>query len=147
MKSKSLNDSGIRIKFSDEKMWDKINEEFNIDGGVYILKCSTEINNFIPMSTNRLVECDRNGILYIGKANSFLVRVIDLKKSISPDYNASSHECGVRYKTHKKLQGKFPFENLYIELYGNNEPLDLEKTFLREYELTFGELPPINRVK
>ncbi len=146
MENISLNDSGLRIKFSDEKMWHKIDEEFNENGGVYILKCSTETNNFIPMSTNRLIECDKNGILYIGKANSFIDRVIDLKKSISFKYNSSSHECGVRYKAHKKLQDKFPFENLYIELYGNNEPLKLEKIYLREYELAFGELPPINRV-
>jgi len=97
MQNKSLNDSGIKIKFSDEKMWYKIDEEFNIGGGVYILKCSTETNSFMPMSTNRLVECDNNGILYIGKANSFIDRVIDLRKSISPKYKSSSHECGVRY--------------------------------------------------
>jgi hypothetical protein len=146
MQNKSLNDSGIKIKFSDEKMWHKIDEEFNENGGVYILKCSTEINNFIPVIANRLVESDKNGILYIGKANSFIDRVIDLKKSISPQYTSRSHECGARYKDHKKLQSKFPFENLYIELYGDSKPLELEKIFLKEYELRFGELPPINRV-
>ncbi len=146
MENISIDNSGIKIKFSDEQMWHKIDEEFNTSGGVYILKCSTEINNFIPMSTNRLIECDNNGILYIGKANSFIDRVIDLKKSISPQYNSSSHECGARYKVHKKLQDKFPFENLYIELYGDKKPLELEKIFLTEYEASFGELPPINRV-
>ena len=146
MENKSLNNNGMRIKFSDEKMWHKIDNEFNTNGGVYILKCSTGINNFIPVSTNRLVERDKNGILYIGKANSFIDRVIDLKKSISPQYNSTSHECGVRYKAHKKLQVKFPFENLYIELYRDEKPLELEKIFLTEYEASFGELPPINRV-
>jgi hypothetical protein len=59
----------------------KIDEKFNENGGVYILKCSTEINNFIPVIANRLIECGKNGILYIGKANSFIDRVIDLKKA------------------------------------------------------------------
>jgi hypothetical protein len=31
-------------------------------------------------------------------------------------------------------------------LYGDNKPLELEKIFLKEYELRFGESPPINRV-
>lgn len=146
MQNKSLNDSGLKIKFSDEKMWYKINDEFAENGGVYILKCSNEQDDFIPLSTNRLFGSDKNGILYIGKATSFLDRVINLSKSINPNYKSSSHECGVRYKSNENFNIKFPFESLYIELYGDNEPLKLEKIFLEEYEVTFGELPPLNRV-
>jgi hypothetical protein len=129
MGNKCLKDSGIKIKFSDEKMWYKINDKFTESGGIYILKCSVSENDFKPISINRLVECDKNGILYIGKANSFIDRVINLKKSISPQYSSNSHECGTRYKAHKKIQEKFPFVNLYIELYHDENPLKLEKYF------------------
>lgn len=141
-----MKNSGIKIKFVDDKMWYKIDSEFNTNGGVYILKCSKEMDSFVPIAVNRLLADDKDGILYIGKANTFINRVIDLKKSISPQYNSNSHECGTRYKMHKGLQEKFPFQNLYIELYGDENPLELEKILLTEYESTFGELPPINRV-
>ncbi|PHS36921.1 MAG: hypothetical protein COB07_11905 [Sulfurovum sp.] len=70
----------------------------------------------------------------------------NLKKSISPDYNSSSHECGSRYKSNGTFKEKLPYDNLYLELQGNDNPKNLEKKLLEEYEKEFGELPPFNRV-
>ena len=128
-------------------MWYRIEEKFKETGGVYILKCSTSHNNFVSTTINRLLDCDKNGVLYIGKANSFLDRVPNLKKSISPGYNSSSHECDSRYKSNNKFKEKLPYENLYFELYGSDEPIVLEKEFLEDYEELFGELPPFNRAR
>ena len=134
------------IKISSEKMWDYINEKFDQNGGVYILKCSESINDFSPIKINRFLGNDEDGVLYIGKANCFLDRVANLKKSISPNYKSSSHECGSRYKSSEKIKSKFPFDKLYVQLSGSSNPLELEKKYLKKYEDKFGELPPFNRV-
>ncbi len=136
----------LQVKISDDEMWNEIDKKFKETGGVYILKCSTSHKNFVPTTLNRLLDCDKKGILYIGKANSFLDRVPNLKKSISPHYNSSSHECGSRYKSNDEFKEKLPYDNLYLELYGSDEPIVLEKFFLKDYEELFGELPPFNRV-
>ncbi len=135
-----------RIEISSEEMWHYINKKFGEKGGVYILKCSTSFNNFVPIPINRLLDCDTNGILYIGKADSFIDRVPNLKKSISPHYNSNSHQCGSRYKSNHKFKEKFPFDKLYLELHESDYPRNLEKDFLDNYEESFGELPPFNRV-
>ncbi len=49
-------------------MWHEINEQYGETGGVYILRCG----DVGPVPVNRLLACDEEGTLYIGKANSFL---------------------------------------------------------------------------
>jgi hypothetical protein len=127
-----------------EGMWYEINNEFGDSGGVYVLKCINESNN-LPITINRLLAHDEQGILYIGKANCFTDRVAELKKSISPDYSSGSHECGSRYKNNENIQKAFPYKNLHIELIGSENPRQTESELLQEYETTFGELPPLNR--
>jgi len=136
----------LQVKIADNKMWDLINEKFQNSGGVYILKCSTSYTYFTPSTINRLLDCDKNGILYIGKANSFIDRVPNLKKSISPQYKSTSHECGTRYKSNEVFKDKLPYDHLYLELYSSDNPIVLEKEFLKNYEDSFGELPPFNRI-
>ena len=134
-----------QFKISSETMWDDINAKFGKQGGVYKLKCDESKNSFIPLSVNRFLKNDNEGVLYIGMAKEFLDRVPNLKKSISPNYKSSSHECGARYKSNQSIQDKYPFENLYIELIGSDDPRDLESDLIRKYEVEFGELPPFNR--
>ena len=131
---------------SPKSMWHEINHEFGKTGGVYVLKCIIENNN-LPITINRLLANDEQGILYIGKANCFTDRIADLKKSISPDYSSDSHECGSRYKSNKNIQKSFPYEFLHIELIGSENPRQAESTLLQKYEPIFGELPPLNRNK
>ena len=103
-----------KYPLSDKELWYKIESDFSKSGGIYKLFCLD--NNDQIIRINRLLKTDRNGILYIGKTTSFLDRVINLKKSISPDYNSDSRECGVRYKSSDFIKAKFPFQNLIIEL-------------------------------
>jgi len=131
-----------KFKISSENMWHKINEAHGESGGVYILRCGDDK----PISISRLLENDESGTLYIGKANSFINRVAELKKSISPKYSSDSHECGARYKLHTGISNNFPFEQLYLNLIASDDPRTTESNLLKEYEEKFGELPPLNRV-
>lgn len=132
-----------QYKISDTEFWRKINSDFNIGGGTYQLYCVDDIDN--PIQINRLLKNDKKGILYIGKALTFLDRVIDLKKSLSPYHISANHECGVRYKNN--LRERFPYENLWVELESFENIDEAEKKLLSDYENEFGELPPLNRNK
>lgn len=132
-----------QFKISDPAFWQQINSAYHNGGGIYklILKDKTDF----PVRIGRLLKKDENGVLYIGKATSFLDRVIELKKSLSPDHFSSNHECGVRFKSF--LKNHFEFENLWVELIQTNDIDQLEIEELLKYETEFGELPPMNRRK
>lgn len=126
-----------------EKSWYQINEKFGNGTGVYKLFCKDSLGKRIPVP--RVTKIDKSGILYIGKVSNFHDRVIDLKKSLHPNYNSSSHSCGVRYKSSPELMEKYSPENLYIELIVDNDYTKLEKEELNKYLTEFHELPPLNR--
>ena len=126
-----------------EKSWYHINDAFGNGSGVYKLFCKDSTGKRIPV--HRVTKIDESGILYIGKVSNFLDRVIELKKSLHPDYSSSSHSCGVRYKSSYELMEKFTPENLYIELIVDEDYANLEKEELNKYLTEFHELPPLNR--
>lgn len=128
----------------DDKLWDKINHGFNNDGGVYKVHCLKNNNESKVHSLTRLLGEDTEGVLYIGKADSFLDRVIDLKKSLLPNYKSENHHVGLRYNKNQALQSKFKIENLCVSLIKSSNPSNLEKDELKKYEKIFGELPPFN---
>lgn len=130
------------FRIADEDLWYQIRDSFGEAGGIYaVLAMKNE--KIIPIP--RLLGSDPEGRLYIGKANSFLDRVIDLKKSTAPSYSSSSHEFGVRYKANERLQQQFPYSNLFLHLVGIAEASSEEKAQLQAYCEQFGELPPLNR--
>lgn len=131
-------------RIADDGFWKKINKDFGTTGGVYELYCMMPKHRIVPVQ--RLLKTDVEGTLYIGKAASFLDRVIELKKSISPKYVSSGHECGFRYKESKAIQERFPYEHLYMELHGTTDERVLELDMLNSYLKEFGELPPLNRM-
>lgn len=128
-------------KLSSKELWQDIFNDFGDKGGAYKLFCRKN-NRIEPIG--RLLGTDQKGILYIGKATSYLDRVIGLKKTIDPEKKSSSHICGRRYNKNEKISKTFPFKNLYIILIGHNEPLEKETELLTEYFNTFGEVPPLN---
>lgn len=131
-------------RISCERFWHQINKDFGVGGGVYELYCMMPNTEVEPVP--RMLKVDLQGTLYIGMAASFLDRVVELKKSISPKYKSSGHECGVKYKELRAIQEKYPFEHLYVELHGTKVPRELEQDKLQKYYKEFGELPPLNRV-
>jgi hypothetical protein len=128
---------------ADSNFWHRINERFQTKGGVYKI---IAINNGKLKPVNRFLGTDISGVLYIGEAISFLDRVINLKKSISPDYTGAAHICGRRYKSNPNIAKQFPFEMLFVDLIPSESPEELEKKLLKEYLDTFGEVPPLNAV-
>lgn len=131
------------FRISDAKFWQKIHETVHEPGGVYKL---FSMKNGQRTPVNRSLGTDPNGILYIGKATSFLDRVINLKKSIAPEYNSASHKGGLRYKSNKKIASLFPYEDLHIEILPSIAPGLLESEELAQYKEVFGEVPPMNAI-
>lgn len=130
------------LKISDTEFWNSINKEFSNGGGVYkVIATDSEK----PVAIQRLLDIDTEGVLYIGKATSFLERVIFLKTSTDPDYESSNHEFGVRYKKHETMKTKFPYDKLFVRLEASDKPDNLESEALKNYHDKFGELPPLNR--
>lgn len=131
------------LQLADKDLWNKINSQHQAKGGVYKV---IAFQNGQRISINRFLGADTSGTLYIGKANSFIDRVIHLKTSIAPDYNSSAHICGRRYKSNPNIAKQFPYDILFMELIESDKPEELERNFITEYATTFGEVPPLNAV-
>ena len=131
------------FQFSDENFWSLIHTAHSTDGGVYKIVAFKD-GQRIPV--NRFLGTDKDGVLYIGRATSFINRVIDLKKSISPDYKGTAHICGRRYKSNPNIATFFPYNILHIEFVRSDKPIELEKTLLAEYASIYGEVPPLNAI-
>jgi hypothetical protein len=131
------------LLFSDKDFWKFINDRHAVKGGVYKI---IAIRDGQRIPVNRFLGTDNEGVLYIGKATSFIDRVIDLKKSIAPDYNGTAHICGRRYKSNPNIAKLFPYEILHIEIIQADNPEELERKFLTEYANIYGEVPPLNAI-
>jgi hypothetical protein len=130
-----------QIKLIAADSWNQIHDLFGSTGGIYKL-LSIKNGNIVPIG--RAVKQDDNGILYIGKANSFLSRVITLKKSILN--NSGGHIAGRRYNKLPTFIEKFPPDSLYVILEHSDNPKALEDKYLNEYQKIFGEVPPLNAI-
>lgn len=131
------------IKIADDNFGDKIYELYQNKGGVYKI---VAIKSGRPIPIHRFLGKDLDGILYIGKATSFLDRVVALKKSIAPDYKGKSHICGRRYKLFPNIAVKFPYESLFVVFIPTENPEVLERSLILGYTNQFGEVPPLNAV-
>ena len=121
--------------YSDE-LWEQINTDFGVAGGVYKLFYIDSTRNE-PKGINRLFGTDKNGVLYIGKADSFLDRVIGLKKTLLPNYLSDNHIAGRRIKNNPTILKNFPLERLFVTLISSDDPLSIEKEELIKYELKY----------
>ena len=113
----------------------RINEIHGTKGGVYKLHCYLPDDSKDVMPTNRILGTDDQGVLYIGKADSFLERVIDLKKSLLPNYKTDNHGCGSRYwnQTHTNFRVQFPMYRLFVSLIQSDDPGKFEKAEFNNY--------------
>lgn len=135
----------MRARISSPNLWDCIKSVFGQSGGIYKVACVRDESSDEVIPLQRLLGEDLEGVLYIGMAESFLKRVIELKKSVSPEYRSRSHECGVRLKEHAAIAKAFPYQRLVVSLMGSESPRKTETEALQEYFANFGELPPLNR--
>jgi hypothetical protein len=125
-------------------LYDQITHDFQESGGIYKLFCLENRTMGKAIAINRLLAIDKEGILYIGSTNCFLNRIIDLKKSLSPEHKTLSHKCGRLYKRNLAIRNRFKFENLCVILEHSEEPDHLERAELKKYFRSFGEIPPFN---
>ena len=131
------------LLLQDDNFWEHINKRHEKNGGVYKI-IAVRNNERVPI--HRFLGTDNNGVLYIGKATSFIDRVIELKKSIASDYNGTGHICGRRYKANPNIAKQFPYDILFIELSQSDKPEEFERSLLTEYADKFGEVPPLNAI-
>ena len=131
------------FRLSDDDFWNLLHAKYNTCGGVYKI---IAVKNDQRVPINRFLGTDGQEILYIGKATSYIDRVVALKRSIASNYKGTSHICGRRYKYNPKIASLFPYETLYIELIPSDSPETLEKKLIIEYSNEFGEVPPLNAV-
>lgn len=74
-----------------DNCWHKINAVHGTKGGMYKVT-AVKLGERIPI--NRLLGTDQDEALYIGKTDSFLKSVIDLRKALSPVHRSSAHSFG-----------------------------------------------------
>lgn len=133
----------MKGRIASDRFWYEINDTFGSRGGIYTLSCTDDMGETIPV--RRLLSEDPDGVLYIGMATSFLDRVIELKKSLSPEHVSCGHECGSRHKSHALISERFPYERLQVDLIEAEDPRTTEQEAMNTYFAKFGELPPLNR--
>lgn len=136
----------VKLRIASADFWERIESSFGASGGVYKVACLKTVDSDEHIPVRRLLGEDTEGVLYIGMAASFVDRVIDLKKSLSPQHLSRGHECGVRMKQHDAISELFPYERLVVSLIGSESPRDTERQALKDYFSTYGELPPLNRI-
>lgn len=131
-----------------EELWHHINDLYKNKGGVYRLHCFSSDDHQDVIPVHRTIGADPDGVLYIGKADCFLDRVIELKKSLLPKYKTDTHICGRRYWNDMlyRFRMQFPLERLCVSLVKSDTPEESEKKELEEYCIKFGEIPPLNRM-
>lgn len=138
-------ESILRSPISASDFWYQVNGAFGNAGGIYRVSCARDASSDRPMPVDRLLGTDPEGTLYIGMAACFLDRVIELKKSLSPEHTSKGHECGSRHKSHAAIADRFPYQRLIVTLQRSSTPRESEQQALRTYYEAFGELPPFNR--
>lgn len=131
------------ISINNPNFYDLMFQQFENRGGVYKI-IAVRNDSIIPI--NRFLGTDVEGRLYIGKASSFIKRVGILRRTILPNYSPKGHICSRRYKGAVKIAEIFPFTDLHIKFFPDNNPRELEKKLLNGYYQTFGEVPPLNAV-
>lgn len=133
------------LLISNDTFRNKIHESYGRNGGIYKLHCHSDqkFDEIIPI--NRTLNVDKYGVLYLGKAKSFINRVITLKKSLL--YKSGGHICGRRYwrDINENLRRQFPYDRLCVSFIESSNPEKLEKDELFNYCYKYGEPPPLNR--
>ena len=133
------------LQIADKKFQNNIHDLHKDNGGIYKI---IAVRNGQRVPINRFLGTDNEGVLYIGKATSYVKRVIDLKKSIAPvsEYKGKAHICGRRYKKTTKIAEQFPYDQLFVDLIPMDKPEEKEKELIRTYFETYGEVPPLNAI-
>lgn len=128
--------------------------------GIYRLHLTDGKGSFLTVP--RLLESDRNGIVYIGTASRLNGRLGELQKALSVAYGrnqwtASRHGVLSKLRSLPRFIERFPYENLCVtvqplptvaEGHPDQEAYDdhfgQERSLLRAYREWYGEYPTLN---
>ena len=128
----------------DGDLYYQIEARYKMEGGAYVVRALGV--DGAPAVVPRALGEDRTGTLYIGKANSFVDRVLQLKKSVSPDHETSTHPVAARLADHPAMRATYPPRSLVVDLHPDPDPIGAERALFRAYFDAFGEPPPLNRM-
>lgn len=128
------------ISLAEDRFWKNIPEV----GGVYHIYC---YKGKKPITINRVLGIDKQGILYIGKSDNLRERLRMLWRVLNPNLKATAHTFGTKYNGNNKLKKVFPLKTLSVSFKTTSEPKNLETKLLNQYFDKFGEVPPMNSSK
>ena len=128
------------ISLAEDGFWNRIPES----RGVYFIY---SYNDEIPAKLQRVLEQDKEGVLYIGKSENIRERLRMLWRVLNPNLKATAHTFGTKYNANKNLMEAFPINSMFISYKITNEPKKLESELLHKYFLKYGEVPPFNSSK
>ena len=126
------------------EFYSTVNPAYLNSGGVYVLRSFNDVGQALTIP--RVLDDDRDGILYIGMAKLFCHRTGDLARSFSSQYRQSKHQTGQRYWSDERYQQRYPYEHLEMFMWISDHPATLEQSFFQSYLARFGETPPLNRI-
>lgn len=139
----------IKLKNANtEELISQIESQVEKKPGVYTLHIIE--NNGKPKLINRLINSDKNGILYIGMTEGSLMdRVFNLKNAIEINSKIalekpkeSKHmQVGMKFY---RIRKKVDLDSLYVLLHPSKKAKELESIYLEKYVSIHGELPPMN---
>lgn len=88
------------------EFYSTVNPAYLNSGGVYVLRSFNDAGQALTIP--RVLDDDRDGILYIGMAKLFCHRTGDLARSFSSQYQQSKHQTGQRYWSDERYQHRDP---------------------------------------
>jgi len=99
-----------------------------------------------PITINRFLENDKNGLLYIGAAERTKIknRLINFLRTKDLDFKQNSHSAGYKVKTQHKIQNLIDKNTLMYKVIISKEAKKEEKILLNNYTNLYGEVPPLN---
>lgn len=101
------------------------------------------IKNGQPQAISRILGEDKNGLLYIGKADGTVGERLNQFRCTA-FLNSTNHSAGLKYRKSEALKNAIKKEELLFVAEYCNEPLDTERKLIKKYRDFYGEVPPLN---
>ena len=99
-----------------------------------------------PITINRFLDNDRNGLLYIGAAEKTKLRgrLMNFFKTKNLKFKQNSHSAGYKVKIQPRIQNLIDENTLMYEVSFSKKAKEDEKFDLKKYTNLYGEVPPLN---
>ena len=134
----------MELFLTKDEFWQQREKAFSEDHEVtYVISCYQNEENKTKRSVPRVLSNDKDGTLYIGKAEN-VMRLVTLLLSIRPQNKGKGHPFGIRYKQNPKYKELYPYDLLAINLIPTKDSRITEKEIISKYIENYGELPPLN---